>query len=145
MLSTLERVIILKSANIFTAVPDNLLATVADAAEETFLQDGEQLFAKGDLGQELYIVVSGSIRIHDGGHTLNRLGAYEVFGEMALLDAEPRSATATAGEETLLLCLRQEEFFELLEDHGAIARGVLAVLSQRLRARSEELARLHAA
>lgn len=145
MLSTLERVIILKSASIFGAVPDNLLAAVADAAKEISLQDGEVLFAKGDLGQELYIVVSGCVRIHDGNHTLNRLSAYEVFGEMALFDAEPRSATVTAEEETLLLYLRQEEFFELLEDHGAIARGVLAVLSQRLRARSEELARIHAA
>lgn len=145
MLSILERVIILKSAGIFAAVPDKLLAAVAAAADEVLLRRGEQLFAKGDLGQELYVIVSGSMRIHDGDHTLNRLRAHEVFGEMALLDARPRSASATADEETLLLCLRQEEFFELLEDHGAIARGVIQVLSQRLRARSEELAHLHAA
>ena len=145
MLSTVERVIILKSASIFGAVPDNLLAAVAVTAEEVALRAGDPLFAKGDLGQEMYVIVSGRVRIHDGAHTLNQLGAYEVFGEMALLDAEPRSASVTASEETLLLRLRQEEFFELLDEHGAIARSVIRVLSQRLRDRSAELAALRAA
>ena len=145
MLSTLERVIILKGASIFGAIPDDLLATVAATVEEVPLRAGDRVFAKGDLGQEMYIIVAGRVRVHDGERTLNQLGAYEVFGEMALLDAEPRSASVTASEETLLLRLRQEEFFVLLEDHGAIARGVILVLSQRLRDRSAELAQLRTA
>lgn len=144
MLSTLERVLILKHAAIFGSIPDNVLAAVAAAVHEVELEAGEQIFAKGDLGKEMYIIVSGCVYIHDGERRLNTLGAYEVFGEMALLDAEPRSASATAAEETLLLRLRQEEFFELMADHAAIARGVIVVLSQRLRARSDEVVKLRA-
>src|SRR5690606_2301828 len=99
-----------------------ILAAVAATVHEVELEAGEQIFAKGDLGKEMYIIVSGCVYIHDGERRLNTLGAYEVFGEMALLDAEPRSASATAAEETLLLRLRQEEFFELMADHAAIAR-----------------------
>lgn len=144
MLSTLERVLILKHAAIFGSIPDNVLAAVAATVHEAELEPGEQIFAKGDLGKEMYIIVSGCVCIHDGERRLNTLGAYEVFGEMALLDAEPRSASATADEETLLLRLRQEEFFELMADHAAIARGVIVVLSQRLRARSDEVVKLRA-
>lgn len=145
MLSTLERVLILKHAAIFGSIPDNVLAAVAATVEEVELEAGDQLFAKGDLGKEMYIIVSGCVRIHDGAQTLTVLGAYDVFGEMALLDAEPRSASATAAEETSLLRLRQDVFFELMADHAAIARGVILVLSQRLRARSEEVAQLRTA
>ena len=145
MLSTLERVLILKHAAIFGSIPDNVLAAVAATVQEVELEAGEQIFAKGDLGKEMYVIVSGCVHIHDGERRLNTLGAYEVFGEMALLDAEPRSASATAAEETLLLRLRQEEFFELMADHAAIARGVIVVLSQRLRARSDEVVKLRSA
>jgi CRP-like cAMP-binding protein len=142
MLSTIERVIILKTINMFAAVPEDTLAAVAGVVEELEASAGTPVFRKGDLGQEMYIIVAGSVRIHDGEQVINRLGAYDVFGEMALLDSEPRSASVTTEEDTLLLRLHQDDFFDLFEDHSAIARGIIEVLSQRLRARSEELARL---
>ena len=144
MLSTLERVIILKTVSIFAAVPDDVLATVAGALEEIEASAGQPIFAKGDLGQAMYLIVAGKVRVHDGAQTLTYLGAHDVFGEMALLDAEPRSASVTSEDDTLLLCLQQDDFFDLFEDHSVIARGIIQVLSQRLRARSEEVARLRA-
>jgi CRP-like cAMP-binding protein len=144
MLSTIEKVIILKSVNIFAQIPDDILAEVAAILEEVEVAEGETVFEKGEMGNALYIIVAGALRVHDGTHTFSHMGAREVFGEMALLDAEPRSASVTADEETLLLCLDQEDFFELMEDHSAIARGVIQVLSQRLRARTEDLSKLRA-
>lgn len=141
MLSTIERVIILKTVSIFAQVPDATLAEIAAIVEEVAVAEHERIFAKGDVGTAMYIIVAGAVRIHDGEQIFNRLGEREVFGEMALLDAEPRSASVTAEEETLLLRLEQEAFFELMEDHGAIARGIIQVLSQRLRARTEDLRR----
>jgi CRP-like cAMP-binding protein len=141
MLSTLEKAIILKGASIFAAVPDEALAEVATALEPVELAPNQPLFAKGDAATAMYLVVAGAVRIHDGEHTFSTLGEREVFGEMALLDGEPRSAAATAVTETLLLQLGRETFLELLEEQGGLARGILQVLSQRLRARSDELAR----
>jgi CRP-like cAMP-binding protein len=91
----------------------------------------------------MYIIVAGVLRVHDGAHTFSQMGAREVFGEMALLDAGPRSTSATASEDALLLRLNREDLFELMDDHSAIARGIIQVLSQRLRARTEDLSRLH--
>lgn len=142
MLSTIEKVLILKTVNIFASVPDDVLAAVAGAVEEMEVAANGTVFAKGDLGQAMYIIVAGSVRVHDGEQIINRLGTYDVFGEMALLDAEPRSASVTADEDTLLLRLQQDDFFDLFEDHSAIARGIIQVLSRRLRARSEEIAKL---
>jgi ATP:ADP antiporter, AAA family len=142
VLSTIEKVLILKTVNIFASVPDDILAAVAGAVEEVEVPANATVFAKGDLGQAMYIIVAGSVRIHDGEQIINRLGTYDVFGEMALLDAEPRSASVTADEDTLLLRLQQDDFFDLFEDHSAIARGIIQVLSRRLRARSDEIAKL---
>ena len=144
MLSTIEKVIHLKSVNIFAQVPDNALASMAAALDLVEFIPNEQIFQKGDPGDALYIVVSGSVQIHDGEHTVDTLGERAVFGEMALLDAEPRSASVTAVDDALLLRLPSDAFHELVEDHGEIARGIIHVLSQRLRARTEDLNELRA-
>ncbi len=140
ILSTLEKMIILKGTEIFAQVPNATLMQVAAVLEPLELAAGEALFAKGDPGTAMFMVVAGSIRIHDGEHTLTTLGEREVLGEMALLDGEVRSASATAVAETLLLRLDQAPFLHLLEEEVGMARGILKVLAQRLRARSEELA-----
>jgi CRP-like cAMP-binding protein len=142
MLSTIEKVIILKSVNIFAETLDEILADVAQVCEEVAICAGEAVFEKGDTGDSLYIIVSGKVRVHDGEHTLNFLGERDVFGEMALLDPEPRSASVTAAEDTQLLRLGQEPFFELMEDRMEVARGIIKVLSRHLRARVQDLADL---
>jgi HEAT repeat protein len=144
MLSTFEKVLILKSVSIFDRVPDDALAIVATALQEQEAVDGELIFAKGDPASAMYIIVVGSVSVHDGAHMLNQLGPREVFGEMALFDAEARSASVSSLGDTLLLRLDQEAFLELLDDHSAISLGIIRVLSQRLRARTEDLSRLRA-
>ncbi len=91
------------------------------------------------------MIVSGRVRVHDGAHTLNYLEEGEVFGEMALLDPEPRSASVTAVEATQLLRLDQQSFQELLEERAEIARGIIQVLTRRLRERSREFIAAQAA
>jgi HEAT repeat protein len=144
MLSTVEKVLALKRVDVFAGTPDETLAAVAGLLEELPLSAGQAVFDKGDLGDCLYLIVQGEVRVHDGEQTLNHLVEGDVFGEMALLDAEPRMASVTAVEETLLLRLAQEPFFELMEDRPEVARGMIRVLSHRLRARSRELTELRA-
>jgi CRP-like cAMP-binding protein len=144
MLSTVEKVLALKRVDVFAGTPDETLAAVAGLLEELPLSAGQAVFEKGDMGDCLYLIVDGEVRVHDGEHTLNHLAEGDVFGEMALLDAEPRMASVTAVEQTLLLRLAQEPFFELMEDRPEVARGLIRVLSQRLRARAQELTELRA-
>lgn len=140
MFSTIEKVLILKGVDIFAETPDEVLADVAEACEEMNVAAGETIFNKGDLGDTLYVVVSGRVRVHDDAVTFSELGDAEVFGEMALLDPEPRSASVTALQETRLLRLAEQPFQELLDERSEIARSIIKVLTRRLRARTSDLA-----
>jgi len=145
MLTTIEKVILLKDADLFAETPDELLAEVAGLLTEVELAAGESVFAKGDAGDSLYVVVSGRVRVHDGDYTLNVLGESEVFGEMALLEPEPRMASVTAETDALLLRLDGEPFYELMDTRSEVARGIIRVLSRRLRQRAQEVTALRAA
>ncbi len=144
MLSTLEKVLILKTVNIFAETPGDVLADVATLVEAVDLKAGETLFEKGDLGDSMFVVVSGRVRVHDGARTLNERGEREVFGEMALLDPEPRIASATALEDTHLFRLDREPFYELMADRPEVAQGIIRVLTGYVRARVRDVADLHA-
>jgi hypothetical protein len=139
MLSTIEKVIILKGVSIFAGTPDEILAEVTSLLEEVELREGETIFEKGDAGDSMYIIVDGKVRVHDGGRTLNYLDEGDVFGEMAVLDTEPRVASVTAVEDTRLFRLDQEPFYELMDDRIEVTRGIIHVLSQHLRARVRDL------
>lgn len=142
MFSTIERVMILKSASVFSQTPDDVLAEVAGLLEEVEIAAGENLFHKGDLGDSLYIIASGRMQVHDGDRLLNDLQEREVFGEMALLDPEPRMASITALQDSQLLRLAQAPFYELLAERPEISTGLIRVLTRRLRARVRDLASL---
>jgi len=135
MLLTIEKVMILKSVSIFTETSESILADVASTIEELTLQPGEFVFEKGDVGQEMYIIVNGNMKVHDGDKTIDFLKTRDVFGELAALDPEPRMATVTAEEETHLLKLRHDVLYELMTEHMDVAKGIIRVLCQRLRSR----------
>lgn len=144
MLTTIEKVILLKDVELFSEMPDELLAEVAGLLAEVEVPEDGHVFGKGEVGDSLYIVVSGQVRVHDGDFTINLLGESEVFGEMALLDPETRMASVTAAKDSLLLRLEQESFFELIDTRSEVARGIIRVLSSRLRQRVKEVAALSA-
>ena len=128
----------------FGETPDETLAEVALLLEEMSIGAGQTLFEKGDLGDCLYIIVDGEVRVHDGERTLNHLHAGDIFGEMAILDAEPRVASVTGVVDTQLLRLDQEPFYELMDDRSEVARGIILVLSRHLRDRVQDLNELRA-
>ena len=133
MLSIIERVLILKTVGIFGETPDHLLAEVADLLEEQHLSPGETFITKGDLATCMYIIVNGEVSIHDGDYQLNQLGPRDIVGEMAVLDAAPRSASVTSMSDTHLLKLDRTPFFELIADRTEVAQGIIRVLAGRLR------------
>jgi hypothetical protein len=142
MLSTVEKVLALKKVDVFAETPDEMLAAVGSLLEEVRQSGGETVFEKDELGDCMYLVFDGEVRVHDGERTLNHLGPGEVFGEMALLDPQPRMASVTAVGDTLLLRLSQEPLYELMDERTEVARGIIRVLCRRLRDRVKDLDRL---
>jgi AAA family ATP:ADP antiporter len=136
MLSTIEKVIILKTVSLFVEVPDEILADVASILDEVEVKAGETIFTKGDIGQCMYIIVDGHMRVHDGELTIAQLGERDIFGELAVLDMEPRSASVTAVDDARLFRLDQDAFYELMADRIEVARGVIRVLCRLLRSRT---------
>jgi CRP-like cAMP-binding protein len=133
------------------AFVDALLADEADslrdAMETVRLADGEMLFRRGEPGDAFYIIESGQIRIftldEDGSElTLNTLGMGEAFGELALVDDQPRSASAAALGPTTLRCLRRGEFLGRVHTSPTLANTVIRLLSQRTRHMTDYVERL---
>jgi CRP-like cAMP-binding protein len=144
MLSNVEKVLILKSVAMFSHTPDNVLADVADLLEELDVSENETIFEKGDSGDSMYVILDGKVRVHDGERLLNYLGERDVFGEMALLDPEPRLASVTAVEATRLFRLDQAPFFELMSERPEVATGIIRVLTSHLRNRVRDIGQLNA-
>lgn len=133
MLSTVEKVLFLKSIDLFSQIPGEDLAQVALIATEEAREQGEEIFAEGEAGDALYLVLDGKVRVHRGDRQIAELGERECFGEMAILDASPRSATVTAVKDTNLLKISREDFQEIMAEKPEIALGIIKVLSHRLR------------
>jgi len=137
-----ERVILLKTVDLFHETPDPVLSHIAQALEEVHAPRGTTIIEKGELGTCLYIIVEGKVKVHDGEHVLAYLGSRQVVGELALLDPEPRSASVTALEETTLLKLDWEVFYDLMVDNIEIARGALATLARTIRRQNSVITEL---
>ena len=133
MLSTVEKVLFLKSIDLFSQIPGEDLAQVALISTEESRETGEEIFAEGEAGDALYLVLDGRVRVHRQDRVIAELGERECFGEMALLDAAPRSATVTAVVDAHLLKISREDFQEILNEKPEIASGIIKVLTRRLR------------
>ena len=131
-LLTIERVAVLHSVDLFRAIPGHELVPVARLLEEVRVDAGVTFIERGAVEDWLFLVADGAVRVHIGERTLRELGPGAVVGDLAVLAPAPRSASVSAVEPTLLLRLRREPFEELLEDHPAIARAVIATLTRML-------------
>ncbi|MEP6615093.1 MAG: cyclic nucleotide-binding domain-containing protein [Ginsengibacter sp.] len=134
----IEKVLLLKSLDIFKETPETILAELAPLMQEAEVEQDTVLFREGDVGDCMYIIYRGEVRIHKSNHTLAILKEREVFGELSLLDTDSRSATATAHTDCLLSRIDQEPFYELLEERPEIAKGFIKILCKRLRAQNEK-------
>ena len=133
---TIEKVLCLKAAPMFAEASEEILADVAAILEECSAPAGELIIRKGDAGDGMYVIVRGKVRVFDGDRTITHLGERDIFGELALLDPEPRAASVAAVTDTRLFRLDREGFSELMAGNIEIVRGVLHVLCERLRTQS---------
>ena len=94
---------------------------------------GDVIFQQGDAAEELYVVQSGTVEIRLGNRVLDTLSELSIFGEMALIDRSPRSATAVAATDVSLVPVGEKQFLFLVSRTPHFALNVMRVLAQRLR------------
>jgi signal transduction histidine kinase len=128
-----DRIKILSQTKIFEKSDNLILFDIANVLKEKHVKKEKIVLKKGDTGNAMYIIVKGSVRVHDGNHVLSRLTQGSVFGEYSLIDEETRSASVTAEEDSILLKLSQEDFYVLVSKNQEILNNVLKVLIGRMR------------
>src|ERR1700710_3135318 len=139
-----EFAVILKMNPMFADLGPDELQRISALCHTQNLTVGEMLFQKGDAGNALFGVRRGQIRIETGASdgsrlTLNFLGPGDLFGEVAVLDGQSRTADAAAGEATELFILRREDFLAHLEREPKVAIKIIMLLCQRIRWQSERM------
>lgn len=127
---------LLRTMDIFEALPSEELETIAQLLRERRLAEAEVLCRQGDPGDALFIVTGGRIRLSTQDPSGNeKVLTYftdgQFFGEMSLLTGAPRSASATAETDSQLLVLDKQDFDDLLASRAQIMREMLKVVSQR--------------
>lgn len=110
------------------------------ATEETRLvKAGETIFSAGDEATEFYVVRAGKVTVRLRNRTLATLGEGEIFGEMALIDAGPRSASAVAETDATIVPVSEKQFLFMVSEAPYFALSVMRVLVERLRHANEAL------
>jgi CRP/FNR family transcriptional regulator, cyclic AMP receptor protein len=138
----------LRRCQLFSGCDDGVFRAIAGRLRVRRFRRSEVIFHQGDAGDALHTIVSGSVKIvlpsAEGDEAIiATLHAGDFFGELALLDGQPRSATATAIEATETLSLSRSVFLELLNAHADLRDALLGALSGELRRLTHHVEELH--
>jgi len=139
MYSVLEKTLLLKSVDLFKTIPGDILSKIAQLAMEVQTGIDDMIFNEGDHGDSLYIIISGKVSVTRGGKSIAMLEQGNCIGEMSLLDQEPRSAGALAIEDSILLKIDQEGFYELMSSNPDIMKQIVMMLTRRVRQMNKKL------
>jgi CRP/FNR family transcriptional regulator len=140
MLSPVEKMLHLRTLDLFEGLTTRQLSELARVVREVTLPSGEVVVHEGKFEDSMYFIVRGTVLITKGTQPLAELKERDFFGEMSVFDGETRSATATAKGEVVLLSLSRHDLFEVLEDQPAIGIGICQTLVRRIRSLLEERA-----
>jgi CRP/FNR family cyclic AMP-dependent transcriptional regulator len=138
---------VLRTVPIFSELADQDIASLAHLALRKRYPKDTVVFFENEEGDFFFTILEGRIKVtilgDDGREViLSVLGPGDFFGEMALLDNEPRSATAIAVEESELLSLHRSDFQSVLNDNRSITNALIKVLSARLRRANHQISTL---
>ncbi len=129
----LERLLFLHSVPIFSDIDPNDIQWINEIVYEKYISAGEYVFHENDSGDSFYIVKEGKIHICKGDVTLEALEHRDHFGEVALFDSQPRTASALVKEDTSLLAIDRKDFQRLLIARPTISLSMFTTLNRRLR------------
>jgi CRP-like cAMP-binding protein len=133
MLTPVERVLILKGADLLKDVGPRHLLGLAEVAREIEISNGETIYGEDDPADALYMVVEGRVRLSTGDRTTSEVGPGEAFGTWALVDDSRRGHRAECTEDGLVLALQREDFYDRAAGDLTLLQEVVRVLAKRLR------------
>lgn len=128
-----DKISLLRKVGLFSGVSARSLGMIADQMLDRSFAAGEYIVRQGQVGTGFYVVVGGRVSVQRGGEVLARFGPGEFFGELSVLDQQPRVAHVIAEEPTVCLALPSWDFTKLLEHNPKIALGLLREVARRLR------------
>lgn len=138
-LSIMERILFLRRVPLFMDLQPAELKQVAAITSEVLFTDQQALAYQGETGVEMYIIISGEVRVLMAAGAQNepqevaRRRSGDYVGEMAVISQEPRMATLIADGPVRVLCIKQKQFESILRERPEIGLAMLRTLSQRLR------------
>ena len=127
-LTIIEKVIFLKSVDIFEHATIEQLGRIAGLTQEVHFQPGDIIFKEGEPGDALYLLLSGQVFIEKNGHILREMKEKEAFGTLEVLDFHPRAITAKAVDRVRALKLNGQEFHDLLSLDIEMVQAVFRTL-----------------
>ena len=127
------RVELLRRVPLFSTCTDKQLAFIATRVEDVDLPSGKVLCEEGKSGGDFFVVVSGTADVKRGGTIVNRMGPGDFFGEIALIDQGPRSATVVTTSPMRALVLGPSQFQDVMFQDPDMARHLLVAVVKRLR------------
>jgi len=130
-----DKLAVLRTVPLFADLDDRSLQAVTVLAREVTIKAGEVVMLEGEVGDGFFVILDGTVRIDRGDRTLRSLTTGGFFGEIALLERRPRTATATAVSDVVALELQSHEFERLLDTMPAVYRRVRAAVDRRERGR----------
>lgn len=134
-----EKVELLKTVPLFSALSKKELDELAKRTDEVSVPAGTDLAIEGSSGNQLFIVLDGTVAVRRNNRRVATLGKGEFVGEMALLDGGPRSASLHTTTEVALLVMSRQDFSQALDMMPTVSRKLLAGLSERLREADRKL------
>lgn len=123
----------LKRVPLFADCSRGELEQIAQLADEIDLREGKELTHLGGAGREFFVLLEGEADVSQDGRSINTLGAGDFFGEIALVEDVPRTATVTATTPVRVLVITDRAFRQLLGKHPELQRKVLVALAERVK------------
>jgi CRP/FNR family transcriptional regulator, cyclic AMP receptor protein len=128
-----EKVELIRRAPLFSECSRRELEQIAQIADEIDLSEGKEMTRQGSRGQEFFVLLEGEADVTKDGTSINRLGPGDFFGEIALVEDTPRTATVTATSPVRALVITDRSFKRLLDEQPEIQRKVLVALVERVK------------
>lgn len=130
---------LIAAAPLFAGIDADGLERIGDRAIEVAFEAGHVIARQGEVGTGFFIVASGAVRVVRDGATLATLGPGEFFGELSVLDGQPRNAMVVATEPTICLALASWDFDAIVHEQPSVALAILRGLAGRLRELTEAI------
>jgi CRP/FNR family cyclic AMP-dependent transcriptional regulator len=127
------RILHLQRVPLFAGFDEDELGRVAELSRIAEVRAGTMVTQTGEPGDSFFIIIDGSVAVRPPGGAGSELQPGDFFGEMSLLDGEPRSATIVATTDLRLLIVDRSHFWRLLDEAPDLARRILTILSRRVR------------